>query len=213
MNRLTVLLLASAVPLLGCDDKAPEAAPKASARPAASPKASATAKKVAPPRRKIGPASIAMSIEWKVPESWQKQTIDDSKMLRAKYTVPKADGDADDGEMGVFYFGPTLGGNKDANFKRWAVQMNTTVDEAKTSEKKVGELKLSILDIEDGTFNAGRPMGPKTKKEGYALVGVIVGTSTGNYFFKLTGPKQTVAKARPDFMKLVEGITEKKKPE
>ena len=198
--------------LLACEDKPAETAPKASASPAPAPTPSVAAKKPRP-LRKIGPASIAMSIEWKAPEAWKKQDIDDSKMLRAKYTVPKAAGDAEDGELGVFYFGPTLGGNKAANFKRWALQMNSTVEAAKKSEKKVGKIQLDILDIEDGTFNAGRPMGPKTKKEGYGLVGVIVGTSTGNYFFKLTGPKKTVAAARPDFMKLVEGITEKKKPE
>ena len=205
----TLLVLPLLATLVACDDapkeKAAPKAPAAAATSASTPPATPSAKR---PTKKIGPASIALSIEWKVPEAWQKQDIDDSKMLRAKYTVPKADGDPEDGEVGVYYFGPTLGGNKKNNFDRWARQMGTTTEQGKETEKTVGKIKLDILDIASGTFQSGPPMGKKVEKENFGLVGVIVGTSTGKYFFKLTGPSKTVKQARPKLIEMVEGIKE-----
>ena len=43
-------------------------------------------------------------------------------------------------------------------------------------------------------------------RSGYALLGAIVETPGGPYFFKLTGPKATVAGAKATFYKLLDSL-------
>jgi hypothetical protein len=54
-----------------------------------------------------------------------------------------------------------------------------------------------------GVYLAGAPMGPKTKKAGYRLIGVIVEGPQGNVFFKLTGQAKTVAAAQPQLEQML----------
>jgi hypothetical protein len=55
-----------------------------------------------------------------------------------------------------------------------------------------------------GTFNDGPPMGAKTPKENYTLLGAIVPTADGNnVFIKVTGPEKAVTALQEDVKKLV----------
>ena len=49
-------------------------------------------------------------------------------------------------------------------------------------------------------------MGGGKPKEHFGLVGGIVESPSGAYFFKLTGPSKTVKQAKPDFYKLLDSI-------
>ena len=43
-------------------------------------------------------------------------------------------------------------------------------------------------------------------KEKYGLLGAIVSSPGGSYFFKLTGPKATVKAARPKFYEFLDSV-------
>jgi hypothetical protein len=102
----------------------------------------------------------------------------------------------------------TAGGSVDANVQRWAGQFEQKPgDEAKRTQRTIGDLKVTVVEVK-GTFKSGMPgMGPATSKEKWALLGAIVETPGGTpWFFKLTGPEKTVTAARADFDKLVDSF-------
>ena len=102
-----------------------------------------------------------------------------------------------------------LFGSHDPNLKRWAGQFGKSVADGKQSKKTLGAIELTLFDIE-GTYQPGRPMAPKPPKPGFAMIGAIAQTkSSGNYFLKLTGPKNTVEAAREAFMTLLDSLKEK----
>lgn len=130
-------------------------------------------------------------------------------MRKATYTIPKVSGDSEDGELAVFYFGPNSGGGIEANLERWIKQF-TAVDpkQIKRDERSTHGMVQHIVEIPSGTYEGGMGMpGSSTgKKEGFGLLGAIVETPVGNYFFKLTGPKKTIAAAKPKFVGLLDSI-------
>jgi len=128
-------------------------------------------------------------------------------MRKATYVVPRAAGDKDDGDLGVFYFGPGQGGGLDANIDRWVKQFkNIKVDDVKRADRSVGGLVAHTIEIPSGTYDPGAMGGGKGPKDNYSLLGAIVEAPSGSYFFKLVGPKATVAKAKKPFFVLVDSI-------
>ena len=129
-------------------------------------------------------------------------------MRKASYVVPRAAGDAEDGELTVFYFGPGQGGSIDANVDRWVGQFGTVKPgDVKRADREANGLRQHTVELETGTFSAGMGMGGSSKpKENYGLVGGIVESPSGAYFFKMTGPAKTVKQAKVDFYKLLDSI-------
>jgi hypothetical protein len=189
-------LLATALVLAACD-KTPEpqstTPPSSTSKPAQSAAATPTGAPTATTAASTGPADIA----WDVPAAWERME-NPSPMRKATYKIPKAAGDAEDGDMSV----SQAGGGLEANVKRWEQQFTDRAGETKTETKKVGDLEVTIVEVK-GTFASGMPGMPATEpKKSWALLGAIVNTKTP-YFFKLTGPEKTVTGARADFDKLV----------
>jgi len=173
------------------------APPKTTAKAAPERTAAATPKPTT-----AGPSELA----WDTPKTWEK-VENPSPMRKATYRIPKAAGDPEDGEMSV----SQAGGNVEANVKRWTGQFENAKDEdTKRFEKKVGDFKVTVVEIH-GTFAGsgmpGAPPGPPKPK--FAMLGAIVETSGSPHFFKLTGPEKTVAAARPDFDKMVDSFRAK----
>jgi hypothetical protein len=141
---------------------------------------------------------------WTDPPGWQK-VPSSSPMRKATYRVPAAPGDADDGEMAVFYFRGE-GGGTEANIQRWIGQFpDAKPEDAKRSQRTVGGLKQTIVELE-GTYSSGMPGSPPTPKPQYRLIGAVVETSAGPHFFKLTGPKKTVEGARGAFFSMLDSV-------
>jgi hypothetical protein len=150
-------------------------------------------------------ADSAGGISWTNPPAWKADAP--RPMRAATYVIPAAKGDTDPGECGVFYFGQGQGGGVDQNIQRWVSQFEGA--KAPTPKKeKIGGFDVTTVEVE-GTFgqSMGGPMGAKTPKPGYKLLGAIVEAPNGNVFFKLTGPAKTVEAARADFMKMLKGVT------
>ena len=128
--------------------------------------------------------------EWIIEEST-------SSMRLAQFTLPKIQGDAEDGKLVVYYF-EGKGGSAQANLERWTNQMlqpddRPSADVATTTSFEIGSLLVTVLDV-PGIFSAEvRPgSGMRYHKPGFRLKAAVVETPAGPYFFKLIGPNQTV---------------------
>jgi hypothetical protein len=131
-----------------------------------------------------------------------------SPMRKASYEVPRAKGDADDGELAVFYFGPGEGGSIEANVDRWVKQFSgVDPGDVKRADREANGLREHTVEIVRGTFDAGQmSIAAPGQKKDYALEGAIVEAPSGAYFFKMTGPANTIAAARPAFLQLLDSV-------
>lgn len=150
-------------------------------------------------------AESAGGLKWTAPPTWKAQS--ERPMRVATYTVPKAAGDAEEGECAVFYFGAGQGGSVQANIERWYSQFESTAKPPAPREGKAGKHKVTYVE-HSGAYKSGGPMmgTAATKKPGFHLLGAIVEGPQGNVFFKLTGPAKTVSAARASFEKMLQGI-------
>ncbi len=150
-------------------------------------------------------AESAGSLKWTAPATWKAQP--ERPMRAATYSVPKAAGDAEDGECAVFYFGPGQGGSVQANIERWYGQFESTSKPPAPRPGKAGKYKVTYVD-HAGTYKSGGPMmaAAAVKKPGFQLLGAIVEGPQGSVFFKLTGPAKTVSAAKASFEKMILGI-------
>lgn len=150
-------------------------------------------------------ADSAGAISWTMPAAWKADAP--RQMRAATYLIPAAKGDAEGGECGVFYFGEGQGGSVDQNIQRWVGQFEGAKPPTQKKEK-LGGFDVTTVEV-DGTYasSMGGPMGPKTPKPGFKLLGAIIEGPKGNVFFKLTGPAKTVEAARADFLKMLKGVT------
>ena len=65
--------------------------------------------------------SEAAGLRFQVPGDWARVPAP-SDMRAAQFRVPQADGDAEDGELVLFFFGKEQGGSADQNVERWTGQ-------------------------------------------------------------------------------------------
>lgn len=151
-------------------------------------------------------------LHFKAPDGWitEKPT---SNMRVAQYKLPKADGDPEDASLVLYYFGASQGGAAQANIDRWIGQMeqpdgSPSKGKAKTDNITVNGLKVSTVDV-TGTYTAEMSpgSGDRHNNANYRLRAAVIETPKGNYFAKLVGPANTIAKwdqAYNDYLKSFE---------
>jgi hypothetical protein len=194
------------VAVAGCK-KAPE--PTSSAGPLLLGSATAKTNAPAPAATPSAMANPPVEITWFDPPEW-KRSPRITPMRKATYTIPHVPSEKEDGELGVFYFGPGQGGGVDANVDRWVKQFtDVPVEKVKRADRKANGLVQHTVEIESGTFNVNAMGGPAKLKKGYGLLGAIVEAPSGAYFFKLTGPEATVKAARKSFYQLLDSVSAK----
>jgi hypothetical protein len=196
------LLLTSLVFAFGGCSRTAEPLPETRSAPAAdSVQSAASAQPAASTASASPPAAAAREIVWTDPVGWQKVPAA-SPMRKATYRVPAAPKDPEDAEMAVFYFRGE-GGSTEANIQRWISQFSDTNPSAvKRTQRNVGGMSQTIVEVE-GTYASGMPGAPATPKPRYRLLGAVVETPAGPYFFKLTGPKKTVEAARDAYLAML----------
>jgi len=151
-------------------------------------------------------AQEPLHVTWVDPPTF-KRIPPSNPMRKASFVVPRAAGDSEDGEVTVFYFGPGQGGSIDANVERWVKQFGEVKPgDVKRADREANGLRQHTVELDSGTFSSGMPGGSTKAKEGYGLVGGIVETPSGAYFFKMTGPAKTVKQAKPEFYKLLDSV-------
>ncbi len=130
-------------------------------------------------------------------------------MRLAQYTVPRAKGDDADGELAVFHLGLSGGGSVDETFARWQASFDeSAIKAARRSELRAGEMQVHVLEIAGEYRPDSAMMVPDSgvsnaERASMRLVGAVVMSPTGPYYFKLLGPDKTIAAARQDFLALL----------
>jgi hypothetical protein len=149
----------------------------------------------------------AAGLRFTAPKEWAV-VPSASSMRLATYRLPQAQGDPEAPELGVFYFGQGQGGSVESNVARWLSQVTPEKGSAPRGEPK--KAKVNGIDVTtlqaEGTYASGMPGGPTTPKSGFLLVGAIAEGPKGAVFFKLTGPRKSVAAARKSFDALVQSL-------
>jgi len=150
-------------------------------------------------------ADSAAGIQWTPPAGWKAQAA--RPMRAATYTVPAANGDKEDGECAVFFFGPGQGGGVEDNLKRWIGQFQPVEKAAQTAKRTINGFTVTTIDL-SGTYlaSSGPMMAAKATKPGYRLLGAIVEAPEGNVFFKFTAPAKTVAAQDAAFQALLKSL-------
>jgi hypothetical protein len=146
----------------------------------------------------LGAAVLAAGLTFTTPDGW-RQAPGGSPMRVAEFTLPRADGDAEDAQLVVYYFGGQ-GGSVDANIQRWVGQMQQPDGKpssavAKKQTRTVNGLAVTLVDVA-GTYVAGMAPGAAAQhdQQHFRLRAGVVETPKGPYFIKLTGPEKTVAR-------------------
>jgi len=155
-----------------------------------------TAQAPANASRSVKPA--AGEVRYKVPEGW-KEEKPTSDMRAAQFKLPKAEGDAEDALLILYYFGPGQGGSAQANIDRWISQMvqpdgQPSKEKAKIGTETINGLAVDTVDLL-GNYSGGMSPDsvPTNKQAIFRLRGAVIDTPKGAYFVKLTGPEKTVA--------------------
>ncbi|MEZ4296212.1 MAG: hypothetical protein R3B70_14670 [Polyangiaceae bacterium] len=174
----------AATSLAACRDKPQEVS---------TPVASAASKPVVPP------------LTYELPGTWPKVAESQISAKRATFKVPRAGADTEDAELTVYFFGTGSQGDADKNFSEWFSQFdgNAAATAARTTlDSPAG--KVDTVEVA-GTYKValGPTVGPKKRaamqmvKDNWRLYGAVVRTKDrGNWFFKLTGPNETVQSAK-----------------
>jgi len=152
-----------------------------------------------------GKLPVAVPADWKAPKAAR------SRIIEKEFAVAPAEGDKIPGRLTMM----RSGGSLKANIERWFGQFTqpdgkSTKDVAKVTNKKINQQDATIVDISGSfkeTMGGGPFSGGKTVvREDYRMLGGIVQTPVGQYFFKLYGPAKTIAAAEPGFMKMMESV-------
>ena len=149
----------------------------------------------------------ASGLTFAAPEGWRKVATT-SSMRVADFALPHVDGDSEDAELVLYYFGGG-GGSVDANIQRWVGQMQQPDGRessavAKKETRKVNGLDVTLLDL-TGTYVAEMSPGASehNNKPRFRLRAAVIDTPKGAYYIKLTGPERTIAKWSPSFEQFV----------
>jgi hypothetical protein len=145
------------------------------------------------------PPDRSSKLTWKPPPKWEVLP-NTSTMRLATYRPPRAPGDTADADVSV----TQAGGSVDANADRWVGQFDSESQKsAKRTKKTIAGMEVTIVEVE-GVFTG---MAGSDRAAQWALVGAIVPTPDMPHFFKMTGPRKTVAAARKDFEAMLATIS------
>jgi len=145
------------------------------------------------------------------PDSW-KRTKPQNNVIEHEFAIPAAEGDARDGRLTV----STAAGGVEPNVQRWIGQFiqpdgSDTKNRAKTKKLAAAGEDIFLVDL-SGTFkDQAGPFAPAVERPKYRLLGAIISTKKlGTHFVKFYGPEKTIADNEKGFMKMIEGLEEKK---
>ena len=154
------------------------------------------------------PLANSTNLTWDVPQGWVEQTPSQS-MRHAQYAV---DGPGGPAECVVYYFGPNQGGDAQANAERWAGQFSqsdgsSSLDRMTFQTLEGTRVPVQVVEV-TGTYDGGMTMTaePFEPRPGYMLLGGIAQGPDAPWFFKFTGPEETVRAQYDAFTKLMTSL-------
>ena len=150
--------------------------------------------------------AVTGELRYTAPPDWLAEKPS-SKARVAQYKLPKAEGDKEDAQLVIYYFGATEGGSASANIERWISQVEQpegTSEKPRTETFPVNGLKISSVDVA-GTYIAEMAPGSTERHNdpNYRLRAAVIETPKGSYYLKLVGPQKTVERWAPEIDKFV----------
>lgn len=165
-----------------------------------------------------GPAGAQPALRFDTPAGWiAVEPLEPERV--AEFVVPRAAEDAEDAECVVYHFG----GDSDeddwsgasaieAQLERWTNEMlqpdgRSSADVGTISRFEVDGRQVTMLDV-PGIFAAEvlPGSGMRYYKREFRLKAAVVESPDGPFFFKLTGPDQTVTHWESAFTALVDSV-------
>ena len=143
------------------------------------------------------------------PSGWEQLTPSSSMRL-AEFSLPGKPVGSGDATLAIFYFGRGQGGSVEQNIDRWYSQFEQpdggfTKQASRRWRDTVYGMPVTMVDIA-GRFTAGMGAGSNGPAPGYRMLGAIVESDKGPYFFKLIGPDATVSHWSQSFTAFVSSI-------
>jgi hypothetical protein len=163
-----------------------------------------TLEKQADGRLVMGPFTLVPPKDWKeIPVT--------SSVRAAQFTISdKKDEQAD---LVVTFFGPNGVGPVDANIDRWVGQVQQangkpSKDIAKIEQVKIAGQDATLVSVSGHvmTQQMGPSSPPAVDITDGGLIGAIVTSPSGPYYFKITGYKKTLDAAAPKFRAMLTGM-------
>jgi hypothetical protein len=196
--KLSILALAGSLALAACSPDEPRAPVRAASPEDAEParaEVPATKQPDAPaaeaPPAKRGELAFTPAADWIVETPV-------GAMRKAQYKLPRAEGDAVDAELVVFFNGKLGNGPIEVNLKRWASQFEVegggvAREKLVSSTRRTDAASVTEASIE-GTYVAEKTpgSGERYHEPGWKLMGAILESEAGPYYVRLVGPKATV---------------------
>jgi hypothetical protein len=148
-----------------------------------------TLEKLPDGRVALGPFSAT------VPAGWTEKPIT-SSMRTAQFALPSDPGA--EAELVIYYFGEDGAGSVEDNFDRWLGQFQQpngkpSKDVAKTEKATFAGQQAHIVTVSGRYVTTTMPGGgDPIDRADQALIGAIVASPKGPYYWKLVGAKKTV---------------------
>lgn len=123
--------------------------------------------------------------------NWQK-VEPASPMRAAQYNLPAVDGDNEDAEFVIFYFGDGHGGSYEANLERWKSQFAEAIEPV-IGSKDSGDISIRTFDIAGRYVAETAPgSGERVEKPNFRMMTAVIESSPGPYYLKVVGPRATM---------------------
>ena len=204
---LCTAVLSIAILAIGCGKASEEAEPASSQAAKGNSGASAAAQWATTDAgavdagQSVAGVVTVSGLSYKPDPAWQRQTPE-SSMRKDLFSLP---GDAGAAELILFHF-PGMGGMAQANLQRWAGQMGSSMEAAEVESAEVNGLQTSTIAISGSYSGSMGPMGGSEAKANYRMMATVIEGEGGPWFFKLTGPEETVAKWAESYGALIQSV-------
>ena len=138
-------------------------------------------------------------LRWQAPQGWTFARPPQGSMRLGEYVIPGEQGQ-EPAVMSIFYFGQGGGGGVEANITRWIGQFKAPdgqiPTDARRDTKTVAGMKVYTVDV-SGDFDGGMAGGGAKKAQ--RMLGAIVESPAGLFFFKLLGDSALIQAQEPAF--------------
>jgi hypothetical protein len=135
-----------------------------------------------------------LGVKMTVPEAWKSHETK-SNLHLMQFSIPKGEGDKDDTDVSVWYFGLNGAGGVNENLQRWMDEFDPKDRKLKLTTGKCPSGDYTLMDI-SGTWDRKVPTpqgGLKIVHTNGREIAVAVKGAQGDYFYRLSGPEKTVA--------------------
>jgi hypothetical protein len=150
-----------------------------------------------------GSGGAGRELRWDLPDGWRAEPPA-SAMRMAQAAIP---GPGGEGQLVVFFFGSGQGGGTEDNIQRWIEQVNVPPGQAPQRQKmEVGGLAITWVEAHGELQPSTTGMGPAAPQAAHSLFGAVIEGPGGPWFFKATGPTETMKGAREGFLDLLNSL-------